>query len=311
MFELDFGSNWNVSAEAKHEIPDTDAGGAVKKRLEELMSAADRSICLINPQEHINPQSIKPSSWDVLDRALHNDEELSGRILDVLQSAKSSMESPRQQCRELRDIASFLSLLSYRMQQGEMAEGDQKLLKDFVLEIDKVASCFFQATAPRWSTHLDKLTAVIRDEIQGQKKLPTVPSMLMTHQGIPVNDKTFAHIHGEAIIKGSSLEGSADGPILAYVKKFLMDYEANYLGNGHESKEVVEELPSLIKMFSDASNLVTVAALDTPIKSHSSLNNPGSQFYKIFRQRCKAYETTLTEVVNGLKPGERTLIPMG
>ncbi len=305
MFEFNYNSNFNIYDESKCEIPEVDAGVVVKKRLEELILAADRTINLINPQEHINLKAITPSCWNVLDRALHNDQELSERVLNVLDTAKSSMESPSQQCRQLSDLASCLSLLSYRMQGEGVTEQDQKLLKELVMEIDKVTSRFFQATTPRWTSHLDKLAGVIRDSLQGQKKNSTTPSLLNTHQGTPIDDKTFGHIHAEGIIGGSSLEGSPDGPILAYLKKFLMAYESNFLVKDLKSENLAKELPSLIKMFGDASNLVGVAKLDSPISSDPYI------FKKEFPARLKVFQDSLVKVVEDLKKGERTLVPSG
>lgn len=268
------------------------AGQVVAERLAQLVSAADRSIQTMNPSAHLQPHTIAPSSLDALKRAVDKDEEFSKIIGNVV---KQSLDSPSQQCRQLSDLASCLSLLSHRMK----GHNEERVLQNLVGEVNKIVDQFFQATAPLWSTHLDKLEAVIRDGTKEQKSLSPVPSQLHTHQGVPVTDRTFAHIHAEAVIKGSSFEGSADRGILTYLTHFLNHYSAS------APEGLVDKLPSIIKMATDAVRLIEAAQMD------SVVGGTGFHFRKRFTPRVEAYQKTLTELVDTLKPGERTLIPAG
>ncbi len=297
-----FYDNDNAFINSKQLSPaSAHSGEIVSEHLERLLKAADRAMDPLMLRAGGGRRVINASVSSVLDKALECHPDLGEGLVKIV---SSSLTSPSQQCRNLSDIGLYLSLLSRRAEQDEgISQEDYQLLHDLAGEIQEVTQQFFQALTPVWTSHLDKIDGIIRDELPKVSPLPPVVSVLNTQKGTPLDDKTFAHIQAEAVIQKSGLEGHAEEPVLTYLGDFLKTYEASYLTGDQEGAEITKELPALIKMIDEARNLARAA------KSNQHINT--KRFEEDFSQRLLNFETLLSTTVEDLKPGEKTLVPVG
>lgn len=262
-------------------------------RLKELLLAAMAT----NFSSELNEAALT-----VLDKALQGEKDICARLGDI---AEKSFTSPVEQCRQLRDMQLYLTLLDNHVQKNSEEESrlnlqEKGLLHALVDSGKKACDSFSAIIAPKWRTHVDALETAIKTALPQQQSLQSLsnfPSLLTTHKGTALDSKIFAHVQAEALIKGTSYEGEASSTLITYLKHYLSQNKKTY--------ENISELSSLVKMMEDAELLCQAGKLDSGVSSE------GYTFAKDFPRRCKAFTDTLFTIISELKPGKKTLVPIG
>ncbi len=227
----------------------------IVKRLRELLLQVDEPL----------PLEIEK----ILNQSLVKEEEISRRLAEIVEQQGSA-----QPHRQLHEMGLYLTLLSHH------AEGEEKEpLSTLASRVKHASSQLTERSAPLWKSHLEKLErAILKQDLL----LP--PSQLTTHQGTAIDPKTFAHIHAEALIKGTSFEGNADGVVISYLRQYLEHNKS----------------PPVLKMVRDAETLTLAARFDDKCDKKED-----------FAERSRAFRNVLNPIIEELKPGEKTLIPSG
>ena len=240
---------------------------------------------------------------NILQKALALDEDIRDRLAHI---AANTFDTPQQKCRQLQDMQLYLTLLNRHAQaDANDSELSRKLSKDekqqltsFVEEVRKTLDRFTRTITPEWSTHLDELENLLKEELPKQPQLPQANSLLNTYKGQQLDNRTLAHVLLESMIKGTpAFEGNNQAKMVSFLKNLLEKNQERY-GN-------IPQFPAVLKMLKDAHEM------DTSKGFNLGFIQDKDDFHLQFSRAVEKFHIALVQKVQSMKPGDKTLIPIG
>lgn len=184
-------------------------------RLNVLIAAANKA----SPEKgDLSSQAaVLEAALPILNEALTLDVDITQRLGEI---ANNNLQQPNQQCRQLKEMQLYLTLLN--------SHSNNKL-HALIKKLGKTIDDFTEATSPKWDTHLAKLEALIREGVSIGRKTPVASdafletiaaeSVLDKYKAIPIDPKVFAFVNLESMILNSKKwEGSQTSIVVEYLR---------------------------------------------------------------------------------------------
>lgn len=143
------------------------------------------------------PQELSAEQKELLTRLLSKKNDIRNRLQEV---ALQKLTSPQQKLRQWRDTEVYISLLRSQCTSFE----DQRCWDSIMEKIKTAINLLPDPGMAIWKSPVEKVEALIIAAIPPETRLPDTQSQLNSRKATPIDDKTFASIHAEALIKGSS-----------------------------------------------------------------------------------------------------------
>lgn len=204
------------------------------------------------------------------------------------QIAKEELQSLPQQCQQLHDMQLYLSLLSYKTKSGEL-----RPLAPLVAKVKEASGVLAQTLIPSAKSKWKAVEREMRLAL-GERSLEGNQSVLSRQTGLSIDDKTFSHIHAEALIGGTSLEGNADEKVLTFLDTTLKANEEKW-----STRPWYQQVSRMVR------DCLTLAegpqGLDQEMRNYDYSYDP----------RKKKLQDQLNQLVSALQPGQKTMVPAG
>lgn len=220
-------------------------------------------------------------------KALVQNTDISNRLDDIVSSSLPTYQGHRD--RELSDIAYCLSLLP-------LAGTEGKKVSELLAKMNEISSFLSTEGDLGWKSDLDKIESLIKKAVRDDQ-LPKARSSLMDKKKIDIDDKGFAIIHAESVIKGTRFEGHSSTEIITLLKNYLMQNSLTYKN--------IAQLKEIIKMLRDAESLNYAASNSKLFLEHPKMLIDG------MKERVESFRATLEPMIKNLHPGEKTLMDIG
>ncbi len=267
----------------------------ITPRLKQLVAVAEK----LQPYGQVKNKVITLKSIDdsvqILRKALSLDEDIRDRLFEI---ASQTFHTPQQQCRQLQDMQLYLTLLNSHVSANDSSctADEKKELKNFVEGVRNTLDQFKQVVVPEWTTHFDALENVIKNELPTSKHHVQINTLLDEYKGDVIDNRTFAHVLLESLIKGSSaLEGNNQASMLSFLKNFLEKHKSQY--------QNMDGFLELLHMIKDADAFMAIQKDQRFYTFHDYKSN--------FLSILENFHQALRTKVQSLKNGEKTLVPIG